>query len=82
MYVVPPPQRSDQESGSGDFRVYQAWKGSNVSFTSDFIFGYLLQQDLDAVLLSTCVAVFQSKITISFHLDNRHNKSLLKFSMN
>lgn len=35
MYVVPPPQRSDPGSGSGagskDLRVYQAWKGSNVS---------------------------------------------------
>lgn len=35
MYVVPPPQRSDLGSGSAagskDLRVYQAWKGSNVS---------------------------------------------------
>lgn len=33
MYVVPPPQRSDPRSaaGSGDLRVYQTWKGSNVS---------------------------------------------------
>lgn len=38
MYVVPPPQRSDQGSGSGDLRVYQAWKGSNVSFTSYLYF--------------------------------------------
>lgn len=31
MYVVPPPQRSDPGSNS-DLRVYQTWKGSNVSF--------------------------------------------------
>lgn len=33
MYVVPPPQRSDprSEGRSGDLRVYQTWKGSNVS---------------------------------------------------
>lgn len=31
MYVVPPPQRSDSGS-NGDLRVYQTWKGSNVSF--------------------------------------------------
>lgn len=39
MYVVPPPQRSDPGSGSGDLRVYQAWKGSNVSSPpSPFLF--------------------------------------------
>ncbi|XP_050234012.1 probable protein S-acyltransferase 7 [Mercurialis annua] len=35
MYVVPPPQGSDSGSvggGSGDLRVYQTWKGSNVFF--------------------------------------------------
>lgn len=41
MYVVPPPQRSDPGSGSafgsGDLRVYQAWKGSNVSHFCFFI---------------------------------------------
>ncbi|GAB4848647.1 Probable protein S-acyltransferase 7 [Ancistrocladus abbreviatus] len=31
MYVVPPPSqmKSDPNSGTGDLRVYQAWKGSN-----------------------------------------------------
>ena len=33
--MVPPPQRSDPLSGSSggstDLRVFQAWKGSNVS---------------------------------------------------
>lgn len=38
MYVVPPPQRSDSGS-NGDLRVYQTWKGSNVSF---FIYFYFL----------------------------------------
>lgn len=36
MYVVPPPNRSDPLSGStngsDELMVYQAWKGSNVSF--------------------------------------------------
>lgn len=40
MYVVPPPQRSDPGSrstgGSTDLRVYQTWKGSNVSPVSRF----------------------------------------------
>ena len=40
MYVVPPPQRLDPGSGSGDLRVYQAWKGSNVSFPSPILFIY------------------------------------------
>lgn len=34
MYVAPPTQRSDPSSiggGRGDLRVYQSWKGSNVS---------------------------------------------------
>jgi hypothetical protein len=39
MYVVPPPQRSDSGS-NGDLRVYQTWKGSNVSFF--FLFFVLL----------------------------------------
>lgn len=42
MYVVPPPQRSDPASGSAgastDSRVYQIWKGSNVSFNLVFAF--------------------------------------------
>lgn len=37
MYVVPPPQRSDPGAGSGDLRVYQAWKGSNVSSLLGFL---------------------------------------------
>lgn len=34
MYVVPPPSKgSDPLSGSTDeLRIYQAWKGSNVSY--------------------------------------------------
>lgn len=36
MYVVPPPQRSDSGS-NGDLRVYQTWKGSNVSFFFFFL---------------------------------------------
>lgn len=36
MYVVPPPKHPDpvsgSSSGSGDLLIYQAWKGSNVSF--------------------------------------------------
>ncbi|CAG7902605.1 unnamed protein product, partial [Brassica rapa] len=31
MYVVTPPQRSDLGSNC-NLRVYQTWKGSNVSF--------------------------------------------------
>lgn len=31
MYVVPPPERSGSASDAGDLRVYQTWKGSNVS---------------------------------------------------
>jgi hypothetical protein len=38
MYVVPPPQRSDLGSGSDGLRVYQAWKGSNVSSHCGFCF--------------------------------------------
>lgn len=42
MYVVPPPKRSDRLSGSTNasdaLRVYQTWKGSNVSFSSFFFF--------------------------------------------
>lgn len=30
MYTVPPPQKPDPGSGSGDSRVYQTWKGSNI----------------------------------------------------
>ncbi|GMH06872.1 hypothetical protein Nepgr_008712 [Nepenthes gracilis] len=41
MYVVPPPsQKSDPTSGSGDLKVYQTWKGSNIFFMQGWlIFG-------------------------------------------
>lgn len=41
MYVVPPPQRSDSGS-NGDLRVYQTWKGSNVSFWIFLSWGFFL----------------------------------------
>lgn len=44
MYVVPPPNRSDPLSGStngsDELRIYQTWKGSNVSFIHLFHFPF------------------------------------------
>ncbi|KAL1531553.1 putative protein S-acyltransferase 7 [Salvia divinorum] len=40
MYVVPPPKGSGSESGSGEVRIYQAWKGNNKFFLQGrFVFG-------------------------------------------
>ncbi|XP_047974379.1 probable protein S-acyltransferase 7 [Salvia hispanica] len=40
MYVVPPPKESGSETGSGEVRIYQAWKGSNKFFLQGrFVFG-------------------------------------------
>lgn len=43
MYVVPPPKRSDPLSGStngqDNLRIYQTWKGSNVSVLLLDLFG-------------------------------------------
>ncbi|KAL9323815.1 hypothetical protein ACSQ67_008672 [Phaseolus vulgaris] len=44
MYVVPPPQRSDPGAGSGDLRVYQAWKGSNNPKRTVLFFIHFLQK--------------------------------------
>jgi len=58
--VVPPPQRSDPGSGSGDLRVYQAWKGSNKFFLQGrFIFGPDVRSlALTIILIVAPVAVF------------------------
>ncbi|KAG4927393.1 hypothetical protein AAZX31_19G088500 [Glycine max] len=60
MYVVPPPQRSEPGSGSGDLRVYQAWKGSNKFFLQGrFIFGPDVRSlALTIILIVAPVAVF------------------------
>ncbi|KAL1314590.1 hypothetical protein HN51_041402 [Arachis hypogaea] len=60
MYVAPPPQRSDLASGSGDLRVYQAWKGSNkFFFQGRFIFGPDVRSlALTILLIVAPVAVF------------------------
>ncbi|TKY63020.1 S-acyltransferase 7 [Spatholobus suberectus] len=60
MYVVPPPQRSDPGSGSGDLLVYQAWKGSNKFFLQGrFIFGPDVRSlALTVILIVAPVAVF------------------------
>ncbi|XP_042033441.1 probable protein S-acyltransferase 7 isoform X1 [Salvia splendens] len=40
MYVVPPPKVPGSETGSGEVRIYQAWKGSNKFFLQGrFVFG-------------------------------------------
>ena len=58
--MVPPPQRSDPGSGSGDLRVYQAWKGSNKFFLQGrFIFGPDVRSlALTIILIVAPVAVF------------------------
>ncbi|KAL4332388.1 hypothetical protein GQ457_07G000770 [Hibiscus cannabinus] len=63
MYVAPPQQRSDPGSiggGSGDLRVYQAWKGNNkFLFQGRFIFGPDVRSLGLTILLVVCpVSIF------------------------
>ncbi|GAB4847347.1 Probable protein S-acyltransferase 7 [Ancistrocladus abbreviatus] len=62
MYVVPPPSKmkSDPNSGTGDLRVYQTWKGSNKFFLQgSLIFGPDVRSlVLTIILIVVPVAIF------------------------
>ncbi|KAG6390102.1 hypothetical protein SASPL_151584 [Salvia splendens] len=56
MYVVPPPKGSGSETGSGEVRIYQAWKGSNGDVCVS------LEECIVAVLVMRDLAIRESLI--------------------